>query len=366
MDVLVLVNEATTTSIPIEISDKVDDIKDVDVTVASFYDENETDIDSDVLDMDLPIIPLGATSRFDYSAYSRFRRVLIRKDYDILHTHHNFTGSVARVLAANQDISVVDTEHQNHDSFSPLQNITNGLTLWLADQIVSNSKETQSSFRWYETFLLQEEQLSIIYNGVNLRRIDAITQIARNERDESPNPQIITVGRLVPVKNQATLLSAFARVSEQFSEAELLVVGGGSLQDDLQRTARNLAIEDSVRFTGTISRHRVYELLATSNLFVIPSLSEGFCVAAVEAMAAGLPVVASDIDVFREVLGNCAVYADPEDAVSFATQMERLLENTPKRDKMVTDSRELVQKRYDITETAMRYTKLYTDLTVVE
>lgn len=366
MDVLAFVNEVTPTSFPIEISIKVNETTDTNVTVASFYDSTESGIDSEFLNTNLQIIPLGATSRFDYSAYVRLRKLLVNQDYDILHTHHNFTGSVARVLAILQDVSVVDTEHRDHRSFSLLQNIANGMTLWLADQIVSNSEVTQSSFRWCEKLLIKDKKLNIIYNGVELERIDAVTQIARDEAEVQPKPRIITIGRLVPVKNQAILLSAFSRVSERFPEAELLVVGDGPLQDNLQQTAVDLGIADSVRFTGTVSRTQVYKYLATSDVFVIPSLSEGFCVAAVEAMAASLPVVASDIDVFREVLGDCAIYADPEDSVAFATQIERLLANPPKRDKIGTASRERVHNQFNLSETAMKYAKLYTDLTEVE
>lgn len=366
MKVLAFVNDVNSSSIPVEISTYIHKLTDIEVALASFYDSDTKEMDSCIVNTNQQIIPLGATSRFDYTAYERLRKLLVNQNYDILHTHHNFTGSVARVLASIQGVSIVDTEHRDHRSFSLLQNLTNGMTLWLADQIVSNSEVTRSSFQWYEKILLPDEKSSIIYNGVDIERIDSVTQIAKDETEVQPTPRIITVGRLVPIKNQAILLSAFSRVSERFPEAELLVVGDGPLRDNLQKMTVDLGVKDSVRFIGTVSRTQVYKLLATSDVFVVPSLSEGFCVAAVEAMAAGLPVIASNIDVFKEVLGDCAVYADSEDSVAFSTQIEQLLTNPPERDKMGAASRERVQNKFTLSETALEYAKLYTNLTEVE
>lgn len=96
--VLVFFNEITETSIPFEIASHVKRSTDADVTVVSFYDGLEAELNSGI-PTSLKTRLLGATSRFDRDAWVQFSREL-GKEYDVLHTHHNFTGSVARVLAA--------------------------------------------------------------------------------------------------------------------------------------------------------------------------------------------------------------------------------------------------------------------------
>lgn len=358
--VLVFLSRLTHTSIPLDVASRIAAQTDTEVTVVSFYDDDPAECEVDPADVSGEVRLLGADSRFDVRAWREFHREL-RRDYDLLHTHHNFIGSVARVLAVIGGVPVVDTEHRNHDSFSALQNAVNGATLSLADVVVSNSAATRSSLRRYETISLDPEDLRVVHNGVDYDRIRTVAESTGRARESTGRHRIVTVARLIPVKNHATLLHAFDRLSDRI-DAELVVVGDGPLRNDLESLAADLDVADRTRFTGTVPRSRVYELYGTSDVFAIASRSEGFCVAAVEAMAAGLPVVASDIEVFEEVLDGCGTLADRDEPTAFASAIEELLLDADRRDRLGSECRERARETFSLDACAERYNNIYTEL----
>jgi glycosyltransferase involved in cell wall biosynthesis len=354
VSVLVLVNEISPTSIPFETALEIATQEYCEITVAAFY--NTAGEQATEGDVPVEIQPLGADSRFDPVAWRRFYRELQTGGYDVLHTHHNFTGSVGRMIASRSNVSVVNTEHCQHSSYTTIQNIANAPTLPLANKIVFNSEATQSSLTWYERLLLGEEKQSVIYNGVDLARLD---NSIKTTEETSGDPAVLSVGRLVSIKNYETLLEAFAVVRERIPDATLLLIGDGPLRQELETKAAVLGIADAVHFRGKIGRDEVYQELARADLFTIPSHAEGFCVAAVEAMAAGLPVVVSDTDVFHEVVGDPGVFADPDDSDAFADAISRLLQQPEKRERLGEEAKNRARSTFSLEQTAREYSNLY-------
>lgn len=357
VSVLVLVNEISPTSIPFETAVQIAIKETCEITVATFYDTaGEQTTEGDV---PVEIQPLGADSRFDPVAWRRFYRELRTGEYDVLHTHHNFTGSVARMIASGTNVSIVNTEHRQHSSYSTIQNLANSPTLPLANKIVFNSEATQNSLTWYERLLLNKKKQSVIYNGINFTRLDRSIKTAE---ETSGDPNVLSVGRLVPIKNYETLLEAFAAVREQIPDATLLLIGDGPLRQELETKAAVLGVADAVHFRGKIGREEVYRELARADLFTIPSQAEGFCVAAVEAMAAGLPVVVSDIGVFHEVVGDPGVFADPEDSDAFANAISDLLQQPERRERLGREARNRARSTFSLKQTAREYSNLYKEV----
>jgi glycosyltransferase involved in cell wall biosynthesis len=132
------------------------------------------------------------------------------------------------------------------------------------------------------------------------------------------------VARLVPVKGQVYLLEAAARLVETIPSLRLVLVGGGERREALEARATSGPLEGKVVFTGMVLDPR--PALAAMDLFVMPSLNEGQGRAVVEAMAAGLPVVASAVGGLPEVLdgGAAGVLVPPADAEALARVIERL------------------------------------------
>jgi len=355
--VLILVNELTSTSIPIEIAAKVNNKTNTEALLVSFYDESDDDIDPDVDELDFPVYRLEASSRVDYSAYRKLRQICVEKDIDILHTHHNSTGSLARLAVSGTSTKIVNTEHNDHHYFSSLQIAVNAATFPLVDVMVSNSESTRKSFGWYERQILWNCRHEVVYNGIDQSRIDSAELPDISLPD---GPIVVSVGRLVEQKNYSTLLRSFKIVLEHTPEANLVIVGDGPRHTELKRLSNKLNIENSVTFTGYLPRREhVYGVLKNSNVAVVSSWYEGFCVAAVEAMAAGLPIVVSDIPVLHEVVGEPGVFANPEDETDFASEIVNLLQDREEREKLGEQAKKRARKKFSLTHTAYEYCKIY-------
>ena len=119
--------------------------------------------------------------------------------------------------------------------------------------------------------------------------------------------QIISVGRLHPVKNFPALLKVFAQVKKELPDARLLVVGDGTERVSLEHLAKELSISSSVTFTGMLSKEQVEEKMLDSDIYVMTSLTECFPMVLLEAAASGLPLVSYDVPV-----GPAAIITDGE------------------------------------------------------
>jgi glycosyltransferase involved in cell wall biosynthesis len=130
-------------------------------------------------------------------------------------------------------------------------------------------------------------------------------------------PILLNVGRLAAQKNQGVVIRSLARLPG----CRLVVAGDGPLRSDIEALAAAAGVADRLHLLGPVDRQGVADLLGAADLFVFPSVWESFGLAAVEAAVAGLPVVASDLTVLREVMTNCGVpvrFADPEDVEGWA------------------------------------------------
>lgn len=357
--VFVVLSHIRDTTFSYELSERIALADDIDVTVVSYYDSSPAEA-ALAANTNVGLIPLGADSRADPAAIRHLRRVLTIGEYDILHTHHNFVGSLARLLTPREK-AIVDTEHADHkDHYSLPQVLVNLPTLPRADRIIANSEQTLRSLYTVER-LLTRNRLGVIYNGIDVDRIDRAIATPDNPY-EIPETRITCVGRFSETKNQSLLLRAFASVTTSDADVRLTLVGDGPLRSDLEALAQSLGVRDAVEFTGFIDRDAVYQLLAASDLYVQPSLSEGFCMAVVEAMACRVPVVVSEIDVFHEIVGDAGAFADPRRPEAFAGQLHDLLEDTDRTTALADRAFERARTRFPLEKTATEYRRLYRDL----
>ncbi len=133
-----------------------------------------------------------------------------------------------------------------------------------------------------------------------------------------------TAGRLSPVKNHETLLHAFQKVLQFIPSSVLIIAGDGELKENLVTLAEKLNIDGHVHFLGF--RRDIPDILKSFDVFILPSLREGLPLALLEAMASGLPVVASDVGGIPEVVGDgdFALLVDPHSPEGLAEAMVRM------------------------------------------
>jgi len=161
-------------------------------------------------------------------------------------------------------------------------------------------------------------KMAVVHNGISLEPFRAAR--ARPAFD-SPGPVVLAMTRLTPQKGLTYLLYAAA----QISDATFLIAGEGPERAALERQARHAAMNHRVKFLGP--RQDVPALLASSDVFVLPSLFEGLPPSVLEAMAAGVPVIATDVDGTREAIrdGVTGLLVRPADANALARALRRVL-----------------------------------------
>jgi len=166
---------------------------------------------------------------------------------------------------------------------------------------------------------------------------DAVAIEAVRRRYGLEGPFLLSVGSLEPGKNRERLLQAFARVRARGLKHSLVVAGQRAWRYEGEAPlARRLGLADSVRFLGHVPQADLPALYSAADLFVFPSLYEGFGLPALEAMACGTPVVASNVSALPEVVGDAALQVSPLDVEALAGAMERLLRD----DRLRSDLRE--------------------------
>jgi teichuronic acid biosynthesis glycosyltransferase TuaC len=172
---------------------------------------------------------------------------------------------------------------------------------------------------------------STIYNGFDPSRFYPIdTKAARKKLGQSPEEKVVLfVGNLKSVKGLQVLLKAFCRVVKQVPKARLILVGDGPLRSLLKRQARELDLEEKVTFVGRRPHDEIPLWLNSSDVVVLPSLSEGFGGVVLEAMGCGKPVVATDVAGASEIVQHrkTGYLVKPKDVDGLAQYLTILLKD---------------------------------------
>lgn len=245
-------------------------------------------------------------------------------EFDLVHSHL-FPAQLWVPLAADRARRrplLVTTEHNTSNRRRNLW--LRPLDRWMYrryDAIACNSQDTADALvKWLPRSL---PPTCVIHNGIPLGQFRNAPELSRASILGGDAPRlVINVARLEPQKDQATLLRAAALLP---SDVHIALVGDGSMRPALESLARDLAIASRVHFLGR--RPDVPALLKMADLFVLSSLYEGFGISTLEAMAAGVPVVASAVAGLSEMLGDAGLQFVPGDAAALARQMAALLDS---------------------------------------
>lgn len=221
--------------------------------------------------------------------------------------------------------------------------------------IIAVSDYVKSSI--LERFNVPEKKISVIYEGVSStpRLNDSTTP-----RLPVPPPYFLYVGSAYPHKNLESLLHAFSFLVKKYPQVKLVLVG----QEDIFYRALKKELEEididqhAVVFTGFVPDDLLGELYANASLYVFPSRHEGFGLPPLEAMGHGVPVVSSNRGPLPEVLGDAAVYFNPDDIEEMVAVMERTLQNQSLREELRQKGTARV-KRYSWATMASRIQTIY-------
>lgn len=200
-------------------------------------------------------------------------------------------------------------------------------------------------------FGLPEEKITVIHPGVDVNRFQNLdSSKLRKIKEELQIPEdalvLTTIGRLHPEKGHQYLIKASKIVLSQFKDVIFLVVGEGELRDELQEMCNSLGLEDNFRYAGR--RKEIPEILGLTDIFVLPSLFEGLPLVILEAMAAGKPVIASNISGIPEAVidGATGILVPSQNEKELAGAIVDLLTNPIKRESMGEKGKERASKYF--------------------
>lgn len=309
------------------------------------------------------VIPLRSRGKFDVVAMFRLFEVFRRREFDLVHAHLPYSQTIARVMARLAGVPVViSTQHSFPENYHPLTRIVERYTRWLDDVTIGNSEAVKEAFDRGSPRV----EWDVIYNGVDIEQFSESLDLAdvdagRRRIGVGDGPLFLSVGRYEPVKAQSYLIEAMNEVVATCPTARLILVGWGSLEDELKNQATELGISENVVFTGQVPKEEMPLYYRVADAFVLASESEGFGLSMVEAMAAGLPVVATDIPGIREVVGTDGdgILVPPADSGAFAEAMVAIIEKSNLGDSEWARKR---ARRFDITTTFDNHLTLYRSL----
>jgi glycosyltransferase involved in cell wall biosynthesis len=201
----------------------------------------------------------------------------------------------------------------------------------------------------------------VVQNAADLDRVDRVATAAGRVDDATFD--IVSVGRLEKVKDPLTVLWAFQRGGDDRST--LTFVGAGSLEERLENEIESSRLGERVALAGLVPRDDVFSRCARADLFVSASLGEGLPVAVIEAMAAGCPVVLSDIPHHREVVDGAdfVPFVRTGDTDGFAREIERFRTMSPEaRQAIGAEGKRLVSGRFGLPAMHAGYEKVYREI----
>jgi sugar transferase (PEP-CTERM/EpsH1 system associated) len=312
-------------------------------------------LEKEFLAAGIPVFHCSKKEGKDVFLPLRLARLMRREETAILHSN-NYSPWIYGVLARKlvRGVRQVHTEHSNVDE-------GRSVALWAERQAARSTQALVADAGIVRAVLesragIPSRRVEVVYNGVDVDRY--------RPREEGSRDQLrITVGivaRLVPVKNHALLLRAFKEVRDGGpAGVRLLVVGDGPLREELEALARSLELGDSVRFLGF--RRDIPEILRSLDVFVLCSNSEGHSLTLLEAMASGLPVVATDVggngEVVREGVNGSLV--PPGDTGALAAALKELIAEPERARALGRAGRQDVERRFSLTAMTERYEKIY-------
>ncbi len=328
-------------------------------TVACLYNGDGA-VAQEIRALGISVFDARVRHKTDLAALWRLYRYIRRICPTILHTslfHANLPG---RVLGRLAGVPIVICSERTMAMESKWRYHLNRWTIGLVDRVIAVSANVRD---FYTTHVgLPAEKLVTIYNGVELppeplpSRREARTELGL----PLDGPVIGAVSRLDPVKGVDVLLRAFASIEG----AHLAIIGDGPERTALEALAEHLGVADRIHWAG--HRCNVLRLLPALDLFVQPSLHEGLPNAVLEAMAAGLPVVATAVGGTPEVVvgGITGLLVPPNDTNALAEAIATLLRDPDLRRRMGRAGQERVRCRFSLKQMVQQMQALYEDLLV--
>ena len=263
---------------------------------------------------------------------------------EIVHAHIARDYPLAALVAGRGKARLVLTRHV----LFPLRRI-HKLTLRRVAYVIAVSQAVADSLRAQRIF--RDDQIVVIHNGIDVEHLKRRREVASNRTNSGKPLRVGMIGHLAPIKGQEDFIRAAAIVCAQRSDVKFIIAGedksrSGEHRRDIESLIRELRLEQRIELTGWIDD--VADLLSTLDVFVSPSRSEPFGLSIVEAMAAGVPVIATRSEGAREIVDadETGLLVPIGDVEALANAIKQLLADPDERDRLSANAARVAGERF--------------------
>lgn len=230
---------------------------------------------------------LGKKKGVDLSIVPKMRKIMKVFQPNIVQTHR-YVLPYAFLSSVGLKVKRVHTIHNIAEKEVPRKQLPLQKMLFKNFGVipVAITPITKKSIETY--YNLNDNEVPLIYNGIDLEKC-----IQKKNTKINESATVLHIGRFAPQKNHMMMVEAFAEVVKKYPTCELELIGDGDLVESVRQRVVELAIEKNVRFIGLLDT--VYTKMAESDIFILPSNYEGMPITLIEAMATGLPIVATAV-----------------------------------------------------------------------
>ncbi|MFA5145950.1 MAG: glycosyltransferase [Candidatus Omnitrophota bacterium] len=331
-----------------------------------FVFEKDGKLKDEYLRSGIGVIEVSKKERFDILLPFRLSKILREENISIVHTHNPTNWLYGGIAARLAGLPLIHTEHTttDYDSYHvkrwefiewALAKFTRRITA------VAGSVKTHMIKRSG----INSKKIEVVYNAIETERFDtgANKEKMRGELSIRQDEFVIgNIARFYENKDHQTLLRAFKLVLEKIPNVYLLLIGDGPLKYKIESFAGELKIPARIKFLG--NRRDIPQLLKMMDLFVLSSKREGLPIVLLEAMASGLPIVATDVDgngelVLHEETGFVVPPADPKE---LSAAILNLLTDRSKAKRMAARGKERVKNHFTFNSMVEKYEKIYEEV----
>lgn len=288
----------------------------------------------------------------------KLSHILKRYRIEIIHSNSRTTQVLAEVLAKYKDFLHVATCH----GFFKRRISRRIFGTW-GKRVIAVSQPVKEHLM--KDFGVPEANIALIYNGIEASRFRNQDANIKNRMKKSlgltEGPVIGILGRLSDVKGHIYLIKAMQKVLEKVPQTRLVIIGEGKMKKKLVSLSRRLGVEKSILFIPSVKE--TADIFSIMDVFAMPSLKEGLGLALMEAMAAGLAVVGSNVGGIKDLVrhGVNGLLVKPADACGLACAISQLLEDAGKRSLLGQEAQAFISNNFSQAKMIAETEKVYAE-----
>lgn len=310
----------------------------------------------------IKVFSLRQRGPFDVPSYLKLIRLIRELEPDLVVTHLLYADLIGRFVIQYflpcRVIASLATTYNFPQYF--FARVIERVSKYFASGYIANAEIVKKTY--VERFGVPEQKITVLTTGMDTSVFHTLTpdETLRNELGiETTDTVFICVANLHINKGHTYLLSAFEQVHRTHPHTKLLLVGDGLERASLESQCRSSEARDAIQFLG--QRSDVPRLLGLSHIFVLPTFFEGMCNAIMEAMAAGLAVVTTDISENRELITHkqTGLLCPVRDVAGLVLALTRLLDHPEERRRFGEAASKSIQERYELHASAHRWKQFF-------